>query len=114
MVGGGDENQVAASYQYLTAGARKIFPEYPAFGEKTYLLIAGFRFLGISNRGAEAGHLAARRAAVERLPSRMGTKALRAVAISSGRLSRHWRRIQPELWQTAFWTAWRSARNFSR
>jgi hypothetical protein len=35
MVGGGDENQVAASHRYLTAGAKKIFPEHPVFGEKT-------------------------------------------------------------------------------
>ena len=63
MVGGGDENQVSASHQYLTARVKEIFPEYAAFADKTYLLIASPRFLGISNQGAEAGRLAPRRTA---------------------------------------------------
>jgi hypothetical protein len=57
MLGDGDESQVAASHQYLTAGLKKIFPEYADLANKSGFLLISFQFLGISNRDAEPGLL---------------------------------------------------------
>jgi len=55
MFGGGDECQVAASHQYVTAERKKIFPEYADSANKSGFLIVSSQFLGISNGGTETG-----------------------------------------------------------
>jgi len=55
MFGDGDECQVAASHQYVTAKRKKIFPEYADSANKSGFLLVRSQFLGIFSRGTETG-----------------------------------------------------------
>jgi len=55
MVGDGDECQVAASHQYVTAKGKKIFPEYADSANKSGFLLVSSQFLGITSRALRQG-----------------------------------------------------------